>query len=553
MAEKTSRHPFEERLKSLGETNRMLRTVFLSSPLAIIVLDTHHSVRMWNPAAETIFGWKAGEVIGKPLPTVPPEEAELAEFKKMAEEVKEGQPTLIRRTRRRRKDGQIIDVSISSAPLQGVGGRVIGIIGIIVDITEHKQAEDLYKTLADSSYAGVYVVQDGKFQFINRNAAAYGDYTVKELAGVESVSIIHPEDREIARLNATLMLKGRRQSPYEFRILTKGGQTRWLVETVTPINYNGKRAILGNSMDITERRRVDEALRESEERYRTILDNIEDLYYEVDLAGNFVFFNDACESLFGYKKEDMIGMNHREVEDPETAKKVYQQFNRVYTTGIPEKGLDWEIIKKDGTRGHVESSVRLIRNALGEPVGFRGIMRDITARKKTEQAVAYLAYHDVLTGLPNRILLNDRLSMAIAHSQRKRNRFALLFLDLDQFKNINDTYGHSTGDLLLRDVGERLSGILRKADTVARMGGDEFMVLLVDMELAEHSSKIAQKILAAFQTPFILDQRELRVTTSIGIAVYPDDGADRDTLMKNADVALYRAKREGRNQYRRFV
>jgi diguanylate cyclase (GGDEF)-like protein len=215
--------------------------------------------------------------------------------------------------------------------------------------------------------------------------------------------------------------------------------------------------------------------------------------------------------------------------------------------------VEWEVLKKDGSKGHVEASVSLVRNRAGDPMGFRGIVHDITARKESEAAIRHLAYHDVLTGLPNRILFGDRLSRAVAQAQRKGGKFALLMLDLDHFKDVNDSLGHTMGDRLLRSVGERLSGLLRKVDTVARMGGDEFLILLEDLSLSENAVTIARKILKSFDDPFRLGPHEVQVSTSIGIAVYPDDGDKDETLMRNADAALYCAKREGRQQYRRYL
>jgi len=552
-ADTKSLRPGKTAQKTPGDLNRLSRTVIRSSPLAMIVLDTDNRVRLWNPAAEAMFGWRQEEVLGRVLPNIPQEGQEWSEFKKWMEEVKRGNASVIQRARGRNKNGDFLDISVSLAPLQNAKGQTIGSMGIIADITEHKQTEDLYKTLANSSYAGVYVVENGMFKFINRNAAAYAGYTAGEMLGMDSIAIVHPDDRNTARGNASLMLKGERSAPYEFRIVTKDGQIRRILETVTPIHYNGKRAILGNSMDVTERRETEQTFRENEERYRTIIENIEDGYYEVDLKGNFIFFNDACKAILGYEKDEMIGVNYRTMADAGTAGNVFEFFNRVYKTGKPEKRVEWEVIRKDGDRAHIEASISLIRNAEGEPAGFRGIVHDITERKKTEQVIAHLAYHDALTGLPNRILFKDRLCMAIAQSKRRGKKLALLMLDLDQFKTINDTLGHSMGDRLLRSAGERLSGLLRKVDTVARMGGDEFLILLEDMALEENASAIAQKILRVFRRPFVLDQHERVVTTSIGIAVYPGDGDDEITLMKNVDVALYRAKREGRNTYRRFL
>jgi len=180
------------------------------------------------------------------------------------------------------------------------------------------------------------------------------------------------------------------------------------------------------------------------------------------------------------------------------------------------------------------------------------ISKDITERKRTEQQLAFMATHDPLTGLPNRMLFNDRLTVALAYAQRNRQKLTVMLLDLDSFKQINDTLGHSVGDQLLRAVGDRLKGSLRKTDTVARMGGDEFLLLLPQIARAEDAATVAQHIMKTFQAPFSLEGRELCITASIGIAIYPDDGEDVDTLLRNADKAMYRAKQKGRNNYQRY-
>ena len=181
-----------------------------------------------------------------------------------------------------------------------------------------------------------------------------------------------------------------------------------------------------------------------------------------------------------------------------------------------------------------------------------GFIRDITERKRAEQELAYLASHDALTGLPNRTLFNDRLTLALAHAHRNQQKLAVMLLDLDYLKDINDTLGHSVGDRLLQAVGERLMSLLRKSDTVARMGGDEFMLVLPETARVEDAAKIASKILEAIRTSFTFDGHEMHITTSIGIDMYPDDGEDVDSLMRGADIAMYRAKAKGRDNYQRY-
>jgi len=377
-------------------------------------------------------------------------------------------------------------------------------------------------------------------------------YSFQELIGMDSISLVHPEDREATKENAIQMLKQRRKNPYEFRTITKTGQIRWTMETVIPIYFDGRRETLGNYMDISDRKEAENALKASEERYRTILENIEDGYYELDLKGNFVFFNESCRKIFGYSREEMLGMNERQCVDKETRDKLFDIARKVYDSGKPEKCSDLEIIRKDGFKRQVEVSVSLIKDTNGNATGFRGIVRDVDERKRAEATILHMAYHDALTGLPNRVLFNDRLNVAMSAAKRSNKKFALMILDLDKFKAVNDTLGHDVGDQLLQSVANRLRARLRKSDTVARLGGDEFILLLPEIDQAEYADVVAKKIVDSFQRPFLLGKHDLNVTTSVGIAVYPDHGVDFDTLKKSADMAMYRAKERGRNNFQSY-
>jgi diguanylate cyclase (GGDEF)-like protein len=239
--------------------------------------------------------------------------------------------------------------------------------------------------------------------------------------------------------------------------------------------------------------------------------------------------------------------------DKKTAQKVYKIFNTVLRTGKSTTISHWQIFRKDKSKRDVESSVSVMRDASGNSRGFRGVIRDITSRKQAEEELQYRATHDLLTDLPNRLLFSDRLSLALAQAQRHQKKLAVMLLDMDYFKNVNDTMGHSAGDRLLRVVGNRLKELLRGGDTVARVGGDEFLLLLSEIGGIEDANTIAQKILEAFRRPFILDGREITITTSIGVAIFPDDGENADILVKYADVAMYRAKDKGRDNFQRYT
>jgi diguanylate cyclase (GGDEF)-like protein/PAS domain S-box-containing protein len=284
------------------------------------------------------------------------------------------------------------------------------------------ESSDLAQALLRCAGTGIYIVQDGKFQYVNSLFQEMTGYSELELLGQYSLSLVYPDDRETVREKAIESLKGGCSVPCEYRFVRKNGEIIWVLEKVTSAEYKGKQATVGSFMDITE-------------------------------------------------------------------------------------------------------------------------------RKQLEQKLADMATHDPLTGLPNRLLLSDRLAVGLAQAQRNDTRLAVMMLDLDRFKTVNDTFGHSVGDELLKAAGERLMGIVRKSDTVARMGGDEFMVLLLQITRMEDAVKVSQKILSVFRKPFVLDAYQIRITTSVGIAIYPEDGEDVETLFKNADTAMYWAKEQGRDNY----
>ncbi len=441
----------------------------------------------------------------------------------------------------------VFDAEVSFNCLELNGKRLLQCI--VRDVTEHRREKEFYKSLTISSLVGIYILRDGKFRFVNPKFQEYVGYSESELIGMHSIDIVHPEDREAVRENAVKMLKLQQPVPYEFRTITKSGQIKWTMEIVIPIFLDGKREILGNYVDIDDLKKTEESLRASEERYRTILENIEDGYYEFDIKGRLIFFNESCWKIFGYSREELTGMSYRQFMDTNNSDKLSKLAERVYSTGRPEKSSDFEIIRKEGFKRHIEMSLSLMLDLSGKPIGFRGIVRDIDERKRAENTVLHMAYHDALTGLPNRLLFNDRLTVAMSVAERKKKKFAVMMLDLDGFKLINDSLGHDIGDLLLQNVGNRLRGHLRKSDTVARMGGDEFMLLLPEITERKDAELIARKIIDSFQRGFVLSSHELKITASIGIAVYPDDGVDFDTLKKNADIAMYKVKEKGRNNF----
>ena len=246
---------------------------------------------------------------------------------------------------------------------------------------------EVAQALLRSAGLGIYIVQEGKFQYINPLFQNSTGYTEKELLGKYSLDLVHSEDRRVVRKKAIENLKSENGSiPYEYRLVKKNGEIIWVLEEVTSINYGGKRATVGSFMDITARKKLEEVIEYSEKRYRTVLDEIQDAYFEVDLKGTFTFVNDQMsQQHLQYSKEELLGMNYKTFTAEEDIKNVYEAYNQVYQTGEPRLSIGHSFIRKDGTRGFSDVSISPLKNAKGEIIGFRGISRDITARKRLEE------------------------------------------------------------------------------------------------------------------------------------------------------------------------
>jgi diguanylate cyclase (GGDEF)-like protein/PAS domain S-box-containing protein len=305
-----------------------------------------------------------------------------------------------------------------------------------------------------------------------------------------------------------------------------------------------------------ERKGLEEALLAERERAQITLDSIGDGVACTDQAGRITFLNIQAEKLTGWSRQEAMdqpvetvirildGNSRRPVALPTLAAMV-----RDRTVLLPANCL---LQRRDGTEVPVEDSVAPIHDRLGRQTGTVIVFRDVSGARTMASQMAHAAQHDFLTGLPNRMLLHDRVSHAIALAARHKQQVALLFLDLDGFKHINDSLGHSVGDGLLRSVANRLLDCVRASDTISRQGGDEFVVLLSSVEQAEDAAITARRMLHAVAQPHTVDQHELHITTSIGVATFPDDGPDTETLIKNADTAMYQTKESGSNSYRFF-
>ena len=291
---------------------------------------------------------------------------------------------------------------------------------------------------------------------------------------------------------------------------------------------------------------MQDALADSEARIRAVMDNVLDAVIMIDEVGTIESANPATGRLFGYEMNELIGANVRILMPPPDSVRHGDYIHRYLVSGRSQAiGITRELAgqRRGGSLFPIELS--LSEMWIGGRRHFVGILRDITERKQQTALLEYQALHDALTNLPNRSLLYDRLNQAILGAERQDKPLALVFMDLDRFKEINDTLGHHVGDQLLKQVAERVLATVRESDTVARLGGDEFAVLLPTADV-EHAKQIAEKIIRAMEQPFNIDEHELSIGGSIGIAMFPDHGTDQATLMKHADIAMYSAKRTRR-------
>jgi diguanylate cyclase (GGDEF)-like protein/PAS domain S-box-containing protein len=306
----------------------------------------------------------------------------------------------------------------------------------------------------------------------------------------------------------------------------------------------GPRYLLGVSEDITERKELDRRLRQ----WVKVFDSTSEAVVITDLEANIQDVNKAFSNITGYTKEEVVGENPRKLKSGRHERDFYlTMWDSIIETGS-WRGEIWNR-RKNGEIFPVWQTISTVNDEKGDPTNYVSVFSDISPIKKTQQKLDFLAHHDPLTELPNRLLLNDRMQHAIDRASREKKGVAVMFLDLDRFKNINDSLGHPVGDALLQEVATRLRSTLREVDSISRQGGDEFVMVLEDIENPDSVVATARKILQLFEQPFMVSGREMIITASLGISLYPEDGDDVITLIRNADAAMYRAKENGRNRF----
>jgi diguanylate cyclase (GGDEF)-like protein/PAS domain S-box-containing protein len=461
-----------------------------------------------------------------------------------------------------RPDGTLRHVHAVCHPERDAQGRIIALHGTAQDITERKNAE---QALADArarlelalegGALGLYDADlvDGTVRLEGRALALFGLESQEAPPSLETWrSRIHDDDR--ARVAAALAAvpagEGGRLE-LEYRARDANDRWLWVLDRARVYAWDADEqplAIAGTLMDITERKTAEERLRQAARVFESTTEGV----MITDLDGAIVAVNDAFTTITGYSEQEALGRNPRMLSSGRHDRDFYLRLWHALRERGQWRGEVWNR-RKDGEVFPEWLTISAVLDNDGHTSHYVAVFSDITAIKQSQVKLDFLAHHDALTALPNRLLLRDRLDHAVARARREQTGIALLFLDLDGFKGVNDTLGHAVGDQLLVAVAERLTGRLRASDTLARLGGDEFLVLIEDEPQAEDAAVLANALLALLSAPFAVGDHELFISASIGVSFYPDDGADSDALMRSADLAMYRAKATGRNNFQFYT
>jgi diguanylate cyclase (GGDEF)-like protein/PAS domain S-box-containing protein len=430
--------------------------------------------------------------------------------------------------------------------------------GLLVAFARRREAV-LQKLRSDASYRATFdeapvgvthTSLDGRFLKVNRKFCDMLGYTAQELLARSFHDITPPEDRDATLRARVRVLGGHPAEPeVEKRNLRKDGSVAWVVVT-----YSVVRDARGNPeyfvamvRDVTRRREAEEAARRSEERYRATFEQAAVGIVHASFDGRFLRANSKYQEMVGYTEEELRGLTFLAITHPADRERVLEH------DGVADRILEKRTVRKDGAIVWLRLNVATVHDAQGRPEYFLAVVQDVTERKDALAKLEHRDHYDALTELPNRALCFDRLSQVLRQARRKAWNAGVLFVDLDRFKSVNDTFGHAIGDGLLCEAGRRLCASIRAGDTVARVGGDEFAVVLAELTTPQDAALVAQKILDAFSAPLQVAGQELFVTASIGIATSPPDGDDSETLLRNADAAMHRAKEVGRDNFQFYA
>jgi diguanylate cyclase (GGDEF)-like protein/PAS domain S-box-containing protein len=549
--------------QALRESEERYRNLFELAPMPLLVIeDGSFKVIAVNQAAVEKYGYSRDEFLAMTaIDLQVPEDRERVELY-----LRQRDPTQPIQVRRRHltKSGERIVVETARPFL--VEGRRARIV-LVNDVTDQVRAEEALRESeerfrATFEQAGVGMALRGvdprnpRWLRVNQKLCDILGYSKEELLNLTSVDITPPEDREQAIEYNELLLRGELTSySREKRYVRKDGRIIWANISLSAVKGPDGRPshIISVIQDVTDRKRAEAALLESEEQFRQLANNIPEVFWICDVDHHrMIYVSPAFERITGRPVSFLKGEAARWIE---VVHEDDRDRVRAARKDIAKGSYDevFRVVRPGGSIRWVRDRAFPVHGPDGRVHRVTGIAEDITDRREAEEQLMFLAHYDNLTSLPNRVLFYDRLKQALSQARRNHWIVAVMFLDLDRFKNINDTLGHGAGDLLLRQVSERLTACVRSGDTVGRLSGDEFAIVLSNLSGPDDASLVAQKIMAAFNHPFNLYGKEVFVTASIGITIFPTDSTDQETLISNADTAMYRAKELGRNNFRFYT
>lgn len=416
----------------------------------------------------------------------------------------------------------------------------------------NEQSIEIYKSLIDYNPDAIFTFSiKGNIVGFNQAVIEMFGYSKEEILKLSYKDIFIPDQLEQVKQLLDKVTQGI-PCEYEADAFHKdGGMVHLQVKNVPLIVGEEVIGVFGVAKDITAMKKVEESLKVSEERYRLITKNMTDLVAIWDVNGVVKYASPSHELVLGFTSEVYEGNHAFDLIHPDDIPHVQSQFmNMVLTKENQVMEFRYKHVK--GNLVWMEAKGTPNIDDEGNLLHFLVIAREITERKLFEEKLNHMAYHDTLTGIPNRRFFQERLEQALKEAGRYRRKLAVMYMDLDKFKHINDTFGHDVGDELLKQISERVQGCLRESDILARQGGDEFTILFSEIQEEQIAIQIAERILTCLQAPWNIGKYVIHTTSSIGIAFYPTDGTTTGELMKHADTALYEVKENGRNKVKTY-
>jgi len=544
---------FLERKRAEEEHRRFRAAMDASADLMLLIDPTSLLYVDVNDAACRTLGYSREELLTMGPPDIFSTSRE--ELSRLYERMITGEliaPTV--KGHYRRKDGSHLPVEAYPRAVRTGEGHVI--VSIARDVSERLAAEETlrrFRVAMDNSADMIVLIDRATMRFVdvNETSCALLGYSREELLRMGPHDVLPTSREELERAYDEFIANPSHTPGMHSYYRRKDGSTFPFESTRHVLRSGDAYIIAAISRDISERIAAEEALRESEERFRSLTKLSTDMYWEQDDQFRFTSMSGTgSERLNTLTLQPIIGKKRWEQNYINMTADQWAEHMALLEAHKPFRDMELCRVDESGRKIWISIAGEPVFDAAGAFTGYRGVGKDITERKENEEHIQFLANHDALTSLPNRGMFSEVLNLAIQNARRYDRNFAVLFIDLDRFKNINDTLGHEAGDRLLQEMGARLTQTVRASDVVARLGGDEFVVLVQEVSEAKQVEAVARKVLSTLVKPMVIQRQECRVTASIGICMFPSEAQDEHALMKNADIAMYRAKEDGKNNYK---